>query len=102
MKKKSAPAKRSKPAATAKAHAKAAPAAPANRWVGKPLRRKEETRLVQGKGVFVDDNKIEGMFQVKMVRSPMRTQEFCAWMSAPLPHCRESSAPSQAKKSPNL
>ena len=27
-------------------------------------------RLVQGKGVFVDDNKIEGMFHVKMVRSP--------------------------------
>ncbi len=72
MKKKSAPTKRRKPAASAKSTSKAATAhsAPDTTWVGKPLQRKEEMRLVQGKGVFVDDNKIEGMFHVKMVRSP--------------------------------
>jgi CO/xanthine dehydrogenase Mo-binding subunit len=40
------------------------------KWVGKPLPRREETRLVQGKGLFVDDNKIEGMLHLKLVRSP--------------------------------
>ncbi|HET9401970.1 MAG TPA: xanthine dehydrogenase family protein molybdopterin-binding subunit [Candidatus Acidoferrales bacterium] len=40
------------------------------RWVGKPLQRREETRLVQGKGTFVDDNRFEGMLHIKMVRSP--------------------------------
>jgi CO/xanthine dehydrogenase Mo-binding subunit len=41
-----------------------------NRWVGKPIQRREETRLVQGRGIFVDDNKLEGMLYVKIVRSP--------------------------------
>jgi CO/xanthine dehydrogenase Mo-binding subunit len=49
---------------------KAARGEPALKWVGKPLQRREETRLVQGKGVFVDDNKMEGMLHVKVVRSP--------------------------------
>lgn len=40
------------------------------KWVGKPIRRLEETRLVQGQGVFVDDNKMEGMLYLKIVRSP--------------------------------
>jgi CO/xanthine dehydrogenase Mo-binding subunit len=43
---------------------------PATKWVGKPLQRREETRLVQGKGTFVDDNRIEGTLYIKMVRSP--------------------------------
>ncbi len=39
-------------------------------WVGKSIQRREETRLVQGKGIFVDDNKFEGMLYVKVIRSP--------------------------------
>jgi CO/xanthine dehydrogenase Mo-binding subunit len=40
------------------------------KWVGKGLKRREEGRLVQGKGIFVDDNKLEGMLYMKLVRSP--------------------------------
>jgi CO/xanthine dehydrogenase Mo-binding subunit len=43
---------------------------PPSKWVGKPLKRREEARLVQGKGSYVDDNKIEGMLYVAIVRSP--------------------------------
>lgn len=64
MKKKASP-KRKAAAKKSSAHAE-----PKTKWVGKPLQRKEETRLVQGKGVFVDDNKIEGMYHLKFVRSP--------------------------------
>jgi 2-furoyl-CoA dehydrogenase large subunit len=39
-------------------------------WVGKPVQRLEEARLVQGQGVFVDDSKMEGMLHLKIVRSP--------------------------------
>src|SRR5690242_21352489 len=38
------------------------------KWVGQPLRRKEETRLVSGKGIFVDDEKMPGMLHVRFVR----------------------------------
>src|SRR2546426_171478 len=31
------------------------------KWVGQPIRRKEEDRLVRGKGIFVDDQKLMGM-----------------------------------------
>ncbi|MGH9812047.1 MAG: hypothetical protein ACRD4T_02825, partial [Candidatus Acidiferrales bacterium] len=30
-------------------------------WIGKPIRRKEEGRLVRGQGKFVDDYKLPGM-----------------------------------------
>ena len=39
-------------------------------WTGQPLRRKEEDRLVAGKGKFVDDYKFEGMLHMRLVRSP--------------------------------
>ncbi|HET7259373.1 MAG TPA: hypothetical protein VFI75_06610, partial [Candidatus Acidoferrum sp.] len=39
------------------------------KWVGQPIRRKEETRLVSGKGIFVDDEKMPGMLHLKFVRS---------------------------------
>lgn len=42
----------------------------AGKWVGKPVRRIEESRLVQGLGLFVDDNKLEGMLYMNLVRSP--------------------------------
>ncbi len=68
---------KSKPAAKLKHKPAAKPkqvtavhAETANRWVGKPIQRREETRLVQGRGSFVDDTKLEGMLYIKMVRSP--------------------------------
>ncbi|HZQ92487.1 MAG TPA: xanthine dehydrogenase family protein molybdopterin-binding subunit [Terriglobales bacterium] len=40
------------------------------RWVGKPLVRKEEARLVRGNGKFIDDFKLPGMAYMRLVRSP--------------------------------
>src|ERR1700756_5518412 len=40
------------------------------KWVGQPIRRKEEDRLVRGKGIFVDDQKLMGMLHIRFVRSP--------------------------------
>lgn len=40
------------------------------RWVGKSIRRKEENRLVRGKGKFVDDIKLRDMLYLRFVRSP--------------------------------
>ncbi|MBI2956767.1 MAG: xanthine dehydrogenase family protein [Acidobacteria bacterium] len=42
----------------------------AAQWVGKPLPRKEEGRLVRGKGKFVDDYELPGMLHLWLVRSP--------------------------------
>src|SRR5260370_38849092 len=39
-------------------------------WVGKPIPRKEEARLVQGAGIFTDDYKLAGMLHIRFVRSP--------------------------------
>src|SRR6266849_10773373 len=39
------------------------------KWVGQPIRRKEEDRLVRGKGIFVDDQKFTGMLHIRFVRS---------------------------------
>ena len=39
-------------------------------WVGQPLRRREEGRLVRGQGLFVDDYKLQGMLYLHFVRSP--------------------------------
>jgi len=61
---------------TKRAKKKAAPAgmggvAPSSgKWVGQPVRRKEEGRLVRGKGMFVDDEKLTGMLHLRLVRSP--------------------------------
>ncbi len=41
-----------------------------SRWIGKPLPRKEDSRLVQGRGKFVDDFKEAGMLYLHFVRSP--------------------------------
>jgi CO/xanthine dehydrogenase Mo-binding subunit len=40
------------------------------KWVGQPIRRKEEDRLVRGKGIFVDDQKLTEMLHIRFVRSP--------------------------------
>ena len=42
----------------------------AGKWVGRPLPRLEDARLVQGQGVFADDYKLEGMLYLQLVRSP--------------------------------
>lgn len=55
---KSKPAARSKPVAAAE-----------TKWVGKPVPRKEENRLVQGAGIFTDDHKLAGMLHIRFVRS---------------------------------
>ena len=40
------------------------------KWVGQPLQRKEEGRLVRGKGKFVDDFKPDRCLYMHLVRSP--------------------------------
>lgn len=52
------------------ARKKKAQAPQAMKWVGQPVRRKEEDRLVRGKGIFVDDQKLPGMAFIQFVRSP--------------------------------
>jgi 2-furoyl-CoA dehydrogenase large subunit len=44
--------------------------APAEQWSGQSVPRKEDRRLVQGQGVFVDDIKRHGMGYLHFVRSP--------------------------------
>jgi CO/xanthine dehydrogenase Mo-binding subunit len=44
--------------------------APARRWAGQSIPRKEDRRLVQGEGVFVDDIKRHDMGFAHFVRSP--------------------------------
>ena len=39
-------------------------------WVGQPLKRREEDRLVRGQGLFVDDYTLAGMVHLQFVRSP--------------------------------
>jgi len=39
-------------------------------WVGKPLPRKEENRLLRGRGKFADDIKLREMLYLHFVRSP--------------------------------
>ncbi len=39
-------------------------------WVGKPLRRKEDERLITGTGLFTDDDNAPGMLHLYIVRSP--------------------------------
>jgi 2-furoyl-CoA dehydrogenase large subunit len=39
-------------------------------WVGKRLPRKEDARLLRGRGKFVDDIKLHNMLYLKFVRSP--------------------------------
>src|SRR5438270_12759191 len=54
---------------TKKAPAKAAGGNGPAKWVGQPIRRKEEDRLVRGKGIFVDDQKLTGMLHIRFVRA---------------------------------
>src|SRR5579864_6429888 len=58
--------RKAKPAATEKQSGSPG----STKWVGQPIRRKEEDRLVRGKGIFVDDQKLTGMLHIRFVRSP--------------------------------
>ena len=40
------------------------------RFIGKPMVRKEDERLITGKGCFTDDFNLEGQAYAVMVRSP--------------------------------
>ncbi|OLC20863.1 MAG: hypothetical protein AUH36_04630 [Chloroflexi bacterium 13_1_40CM_55_7] len=40
------------------------------KWVGKALPRKEEDRLLRGRGRFADDIKLRDMAYLRFVRSP--------------------------------
>ena len=40
------------------------------RWVGAALPRKEEDRLLRGRGKFADDIKLRDMLYLRFVRSP--------------------------------
>jgi carbon-monoxide dehydrogenase large subunit len=44
--------------------------APATRYVGQPLRRREDFKLLTGRGRYVDDIKIQGTLHMAMLRSP--------------------------------
>jgi CO/xanthine dehydrogenase Mo-binding subunit len=44
--------------------------APEKKWAGQSIPRKEDKRLTQGEGVFVDDVKRHGMGFIHFVRSP--------------------------------
>jgi len=44
--------------------------APAIRYVGQPLRRREDFKFLTGKGRYVDDTKLPGMLHMAVLRSP--------------------------------
>jgi 2-furoyl-CoA dehydrogenase large subunit len=43
---------------------------PPAHWIGQPLKRKEDPRLLTGRGTFVDDFKLPRMLYVALLRSP--------------------------------
>jgi carbon-monoxide dehydrogenase large subunit len=44
--------------------------APTIRYVGQPLRRREDFKLLTGKGRYVDDIKLQGVLHMAVLRSP--------------------------------
>src|SRR5713226_9317165 len=46
------------------------PSMPAEKWVGTAVLRKEDARLVTGRGTFLDDLEAAGLLEVAMLRSP--------------------------------
>jgi aerobic carbon-monoxide dehydrogenase large subunit len=45
-------------------------AAPPEKWVGQAMRRKEDPRMITGRGRYVDDIVLPGMLHMAIVRSP--------------------------------
>ena len=48
-----------------------APRSPRNAYVGSPIKRLEDARLLPGRGRFVDDIKLSGMLHAAILRSPI-------------------------------
>ena len=48
-----------------------APRSPRNAYVGSPIKRLEDARLLPGRGRFVDDLKLPGMLHAAILRSPI-------------------------------
>ena len=44
-------------------------AAPSDKWVGQAMRRKEDARMITGRGNYVDDLVLSGMLYMAVVRS---------------------------------
>ena len=44
---------------------------PAARWVGQAVRRREDPRLLAGRGRYVDDVTMPGLLHAAFVRSPV-------------------------------
>ena len=44
--------------------------APSGKWVGQAIRRKEDPRMITGRGRYVDDLTVPGMLYMAVVRSP--------------------------------
>lgn len=40
------------------------------KWIGRPLKRKEDLRFITGRGLFIDDLKIPGALHAYLIRSP--------------------------------
>ena len=40
------------------------------RWIGYPLKRKEDIRFITGRGLYIDDISLPGMVYAHIVRSP--------------------------------
>ena len=62
--------------------------AAASRYIGQPLKRREDFRLLTGKGRYVDDIKLPGMLYMAILRSPhahanIRSVDLTAARAAP-------------------
>ena len=70
------------------------------RFIGKPMPRKEDERLVTGKGRFSDDFNLDGQAYAAMVRSPYPHARIVAIDTARASRCRACSASSPAPTAP--
>ena len=70
-------------------------------YVGQSIRRKEDARLVRGKGKFVDDIKMLGMLHLVFVRSPYAHANITSVDVSEAEALPAWSAPSPARKSPS-
>ncbi len=43
-------------------------------WVGKSVKRREDPRILAGRGTYVDDIKLPGLLHAAVLRSPPRTR----------------------------
>ncbi|MEM2095821.1 MAG: xanthine dehydrogenase family protein molybdopterin-binding subunit [Candidatus Caldarchaeum sp.] len=48
------------------------------KWIGHPLKRKEDVRFIRGKGLFIDDVSLPNMLYASLVRSPYSHAEIAS------------------------